>query len=158
MMDNRPAEISAELLQHIERPGNSICLVDGIIRVTDAGVAVVIEGVTMKRISPRFGYSIDETCPRASISGVIGIVGHLKFLDRLLTKDVRHASSPAGVAKIIAGRIGSVYSERIGAVAVGVAGVAPALLTGHAYQPEISIRGRVRSEQHEVGVAAAAQG
>jgi hypothetical protein len=157
MADDGPAEVRAELLQHVERARDSVGLIDSIVRIPYTGVAVVIESVAVPGIASGFCDGVHETRARASVSGVVGIVSDLKFLNGLLAEDVGHAGSAASVAEIITGGVRTVHGEGIGAVAVGKAGIAAALLAGHADQAEISVGIGIGSKQHKVCVAAAAE-
>jgi len=67
----------------------------------------------MPGIGPGLGDRIDEAGSCASIGGIVRVIRHLKFLDRLLAENVRHARPAPRVAEIVAVSIGPVQREGV---------------------------------------------
>src|SRR5580700_2920903 len=133
MVDDGTAQVCTKLLQHVQWPRYSVCLVDRIVGIPDPRVPVVVESVAMPGIGSGFRHRIDETRSCSSVCGVVRIIRHLKFLNRLLSENVWHARSPACFTKVIARGVRAVDGEGIRTISVCIAGIRSALLARHAH-------------------------
>src|ERR1700735_3075250 len=98
----------------------------------------------MEGIAARFRHRIYEPGARASVRGIVGVIGNLKFLDGLLAENIGHAGAAASLAEVVAGGVCAIDTEGVCSIPVGVAGVRAALLAGHAQQAKIAVSGYVR--------------
>src|SRR6516162_3527358 len=156
LLDQRAADRSAELLQDVDGLGDAIGFADCVVGA-GSGIAVVVKSVAMESVGPRLGDGIEESGGAAAISRRIRRDRDLKLLNGIFTKHVRDAFAAAGISEVVTCGAGSIESEGVRAIAVGVTSVFSALFAGKTDQAGLAVGRGVGSEEGEIGVTAAAE-
>src|SRR5271167_3375207 len=105
----------------------------------------------MERVASRPGHRVDEA-RSASIDGRVWADRDLELLDCVLAIQVGDAVTAYDVGEEVAGGVGSVHGERIGAISIGVSRVLAALLSGDTDETGITVIAGIRRQPCEVGV------